>query len=340
VRFYSMTLHKLFTALLLLLTLPAAAAPHYQVTDVGPIQQEDTFAVNSHRQIVGSISYATIGEGIKPAWLWAHGRRTFIKPQEGFECVTGCMINDKGEVAGTWATTTDGATLVYQKRAFLWRQGHSRDVFKGVDDQTQTEGLSSLGEVVGTEYSADHPEPDNPQLEVSHVLRHPVTGRTIDLGPGMARAANSRGQVVGDDGLDVVLWEGGRERRLGVDGQAIAINNQSQILINGGRGGQGRPFLWQNGKARSLPIPADTNAIGFALNEAGDVVGARSTSAQVFRALLWRGGHVYDLNTLLPPRSGWILETATGTNTAGQIVGSGKYHGKPHAFLLTPSKEP
>lgn len=45
-----------------------------------------------------------------------------------------------------------------------------------------------------------------------------------------------------------------------------------------------------------------------------------------------------DLNTLLPPKSGWILTSATGINDAGQIVGyginpSGKYSG----YELTPA---
>ena len=49
-----------------------------------------------------------------------------------------------------------------------------------------------------------------------------------------------------------------------------------------------------------------------------------------------RGGHLR-INTLLPPKSGWILMSATGISDAGQIVGyginpSGKYSG----YELTP----
>lgn len=276
-------------------------------------------------------------EGIKPAWLWTHGKRTLIKPGESFECVTNCTINDRGEVAGNWVTTSAGGLTTYLSRAFLWRQGHSQDAFMGTEDQIEIAGLSSLGEVVGTEYSADHPNPDDPHPAVSHVLRHSVAGRTIDLGPGVARAVNSRGQVVGEDGPDMVLWQGGRERRLGVAGQAVAINNQGKILINERGGGQNRPFLWQNGHLRTLPpLHQDTGCTAAALNDAGEAVGVSAPYMSTPHALLWRGGHVYDLNTLLPPRSGWILESATGINARGQIVGSGKYHGKLHAYLLNP----
>ena len=335
-----MTTQKLFTTVLLLfVSLPAAAAPHYKVTDVGPVQLEDTFAVNSHGQVVGSLPYAPVGEGVKPAWLWAHGRRTVIKPQEGLECVTGCTINDRGEVAGTWATTTDGATLVYQKRAFLWRRGQAQDVFLGTDySQTEAGGLNALGEVVGSADNSNHPDPENPQSAISHALRHTVAGRTLDLGPGAAVAVNSHGQIVGTDGLNnQVLWEGGVKRRLGADGQVMAINNWGQVLLNARRARQDYPLLWQKGMVHSLPLPAaEAGCTAYALNDAGEVVGTYRTNKDALHALLWRGSHVYDLNTLLPPRSGWVLKDATGISRNGQIVGMGTFHGKAHAFLLTP----
>ncbi len=43
-----------------------------------------------------------------------------------------------------------------------------------------------------------------------------------------------------------------------------------------------------------------------------------------------------DLNTLIPPNSGWILTEARGINDAGQITGTGTINGETHAFLLTP----
>ena len=334
-----MTTRKLFIAALLLLTVPTFAAPHYKVTDMGPIQLEDTFAVNSHGQVVGSVSYAPIGEGIKSAWLWAHGRRTAIKPQEGFECVINCTINDRGEVAGSWATTTDGATLVYQKRAFLWRRGQSQDVFLGTEyQQTEAGGLSELGEVVGRADNSNHPDPENPQSAISHALRHTVIGHTIDLGPGAAEAVNSHGQVIGTDDLNnQVLWEGGVKRQLGVEGQAVAVSNWGQVLLNDRRAGLDYPLLWQKGTAHALPLPdAEAGCTASALNDAGEVVGTYRSDKHGVHALLWRGGYVYDLNTFLPPRSGWVLQTATGISSKGQIVGSGTLGGKPHAFLLTP----
>ena len=57
------------------------------------------------------------------------------------------------------------------------------------------------------------------------------------------------------------------------------------------------------------------------------------------RAALWSEGTATDLNDLLPPDSGWVLEWARGINEEGAIVGRGRYGGVPRAFLLAPVAE-
>jgi len=49
---------------------------------------------------------------------------------------------------------------------------------------------------------------------------------------------------------------------------------------------------------------------------------------------------MYDLNTLIPANSGWVLIAASHINDAGQIVGVGLLNGNLHGFLLTPSAGP
>jgi probable HAF family extracellular repeat protein len=43
-----------------------------------------------------------------------------------------------------------------------------------------------------------------------------------------------------------------------------------------------------------------------------------------------------NLNSLLPPNSGWLLLSASAINNNGQITGHGIIHAQTHAFLLTP----
>jgi hypothetical protein len=43
-----------------------------------------------------------------------------------------------------------------------------------------------------------------------------------------------------------------------------------------------------------------------------------------------------DLNHLIDPDSGWILEVASAINAEGMIVGTGTFGGTSRAFLLRP----
>jgi uncharacterized membrane protein len=101
-------------------------------------------------------------------------------------------------------------------------------------------------------------------------------------------------------------------------------------------------------------IPWTVNANGlsafqyYGINNQNQVVGTFMSGdyknwggiSHAFLASLTPGALGYgglDLNTLLPPNSGWILTSATGINDAGQIVGfgidpSGTYSG----YELTP----
>jgi hypothetical protein len=53
-------------------------------------------------------------------------------------------------------------------------------------------------------------------------------------------------------------------------------------------------------------------------------------------AVLWENGRAHDLNSLIPPLSGWHLGRALAVNDRGQIAGTGEFRGEIRAFLLTP----
>ena len=134
-----------------------------------------------------------------------------------------------------------------------------------------------------------------------------------------------------------------------------------------------RPFSYQHGRLHFLPTlpdytithPVDLNDKGeknvpahavcwipgkihdlgtgaaSSINTAGNIVGDSGNGPAVdyhdADALLWTYGYRYDLNSCIPPRCGWVLSTATHINNKGQITGYGLFHGKPRAFLLTPT---
>ena len=65
-------------------------------------------------------------------------------------------------------------------------------------------------------------------------------------------------------------------------------------------------------------------SIALGINDAGQVVGWSYTEGAVCCSpFLYTGEQMYDLNTLIPADSGWVLEEATAINTSGQIVGTG-----------------
>jgi probable HAF family extracellular repeat protein len=51
-----------------------------------------------------------------------------------------------------------------------------------------------------------------------------------------------------------------------------------------------------------------------------EIAGATGT-----HAFLYQNGVMQDLNRLLPPGSGWVLEAATAINGSGEIAGFGAY---------------
>lgn len=94
-------------------------------------------------------------------------------------------------------------------------------------------------------------------------------------------------------------------------------------------------------------LPGDTSSQAYKINLFGQVIGiSGDTLNWVYppgrgmvtgRPFIWTSqSGMRDLNGLIRPGSGWVLNTATDINIWGQIVGSGTLNGESHGFLLTP----
>ena len=137
--------------------------------------------------------------------------------------------------------------------------------------------------------------------------------------------------------------------------EASGINNKGQVIgyvhfkddwfpNQGGRHLQynDHAFVWQQGKMTLLDRK-DINATrSTAINDAGDVIGearfpAKQRDGSHSGFFLYQKGALYNLNALLPAASHWDLQSVSGMNNRGQIIGSGLHSGKSHAFLLTPT---
>jgi probable HAF family extracellular repeat protein len=165
-------------------------------------------------------------------------------------------------------------------------------------------------------------------------------------------AINNEGQAVGN-GVDsagnnaAFLYSNGTVTQLGSLSpalpytQAQGINNSGEIVGWAEGSGTEEPFLDDNGAFTDLGNlggPAQANAI----NDEGEVVGSSSLSPScggggsncTVDAFLYENGAMIDLNTLLPPNSGWQLTSGLAINDEGQIAGYGLYNGQTLGFLL------
>jgi hypothetical protein len=73
----------------------------------------------------------------------------------------------------------------------------------------------------------------------------------------------------------------------------------------------------------------------FAINSSGEIVGTNYNSITGNHGFLYRGCVMLDVNSLLPPNSGWAMTNCKGINDNGQICGDGLHNGVQRAFLLT-----
>ena len=76
----------------------------------------------------------------------------------------------------------------------------------------------------------------------------------------------------------------------------------------------------------------------YGLNRYGHVVGYQNNNSGASRAFRYRPGldGMIDLNTLLPPNSGWVLTSARAINDGGIIVDAGTYNLYSASFILYP----
>ncbi|MDX2286166.1 MAG: hypothetical protein NW241_18505 [Bacteroidia bacterium] len=95
------------------------------------------------------------------------------------------------------------------------------------------------------------------------------------------------------------------------------INDLGTVLANYVSENESRPFLLQNGIATDLPLPpGSTQAEGWKLNNAGQVVGSAQLENQQEEAVLWQNGSAHLLDHL-----GGGYSSATDLNHFGVIVG-------------------
>jgi probable HAF family extracellular repeat protein len=88
-------------------------------------------------------------------------------------------------------------------------------------------------------------------------------------------------------------------------------------------------------RARDLGTLGGGESLGYGINAGGQVTGTIITADNfAYRAFLWDGMSMLDLNDRIAPGSGWTLDQGLAINDAGQITGFGTIGDEKHPFLL------
>ncbi|MCP4580673.1 MAG: DUF3466 family protein [candidate division Zixibacteria bacterium] len=100
------------------------------------------------------------------------------------------------------------------------------------------------------------------------------------------------------------------------------------------------PCLWDDGEIIELELPPGyARGVTTGLNNNGQVIGWMKTSLSGgnSRAFIWEDSVLTNLNSLIPPGSGWVIETASEITDDGKIVGTGEApNGETHGYMLIP----
>jgi probable HAF family extracellular repeat protein len=234
--------------------------------------------------------------------------------------------------------------------AFAYQNGVTTDLGTLGGKGSQAYGNNDLGMVTGL---ADTPE------NVGHAFLW-VRNQMIDIHSlgveSFGYDVNNSAQVVGyyreeDNDKRAFLWSKGYMVDLGTfggdEGDAWGINEKGQVAGYAFNAeGKDRAYLWTPDSPNAMTgskvdlgvLPGGDESFAYNLNNKGDVVGASKITGGLFHAVLWSGGEMINLNSLLPQGSDWkFLNYAMAINDQGQITGYGfKQDNKLHAFLLTP----
>lgn len=329
----------------------SARATTYSITDLGTLGGTTSYAfdVNIHGDVVGS---SKLPNGEPRAFLYQGGVMTDLGVLDvGHTFSQAYGINDSGSVVGI-STALDPNGDFNHSRPFVYSGGNMSLVGSFGGDYGWANDINEAGHIVGISAYTNG---------ITHAFVK-AFGTMIDLGSfspttfdySIAYGINDVGAVAGYSTTtqtfsEAFLHHNGNLENLGNLGgssRGFAVNDSDQVtgasVIDAN--GHERAFLWENGAMTDLGVTSGAvTSQGLDINNLGHVVGTLvfdPNNGEHNHGFLYRDGMMIDVNTLLPPNSGWLLRDAQAINDIGQIVGFGNINGEQHAYLLTPVPEP
>jgi probable HAF family extracellular repeat protein len=313
----------------------AKADPSYVVTDLGA---GNALALNNRGEVTAQLDS-------KGGVLYSHGHIVALKGEP-------YGINDLGEVTGILQESTP--PFSFNGHAFVYRHGRTIDITPtafvaagfAINDANQVVGFFSP-----SLNSTSHPF----FLQCGHLID---VGKLV--GDGNLVSINNRGQAVGfyttaplngNPASRAFLYTNGRVRdiaALGPNSAAARINDHGQIVGTSSLISNAdivHAFLTFGGSSIDLgTLPGTNMSTADGMNNSGVVIGLclqiQGNVLGLVRPFIYSGGQLRDINTLIDPKSGWVLTNVASINDFDQIAGMGTLGTDTtiHALLLTPKR--
>jgi probable HAF family extracellular repeat protein len=344
----------------------AATPPAYIVTDLGTIGGTESrgLGISASGQVAGFSSTTGV---YQHAFLWTPTTPNGVSGAMqdlgtlGGNASYGSGINDSGQVTGESESNSTGDV---DRHAFVY-DGTMHDLGTLGGKYSAGSGINNSGQVSGIALPTDSssvdaflwtPTTPNGTSGTMHDLGS-LSGGSYSYGYGI----NESGQVTGTSATTGIpqhafLWTPTTPN--GASGSMIDLGTLGGTNYSEGRGinagGQvtgeanttgdtaTHAFLY-DGALHDLGTLGGNSSAGFGINASGQVTGYSQMTGNVAEhAFLYASGSgMVDLNLLIDPLSGWVLQAGNGINDAGQITGYGAVDGQQNrAFLLTPVPEP
>ena len=250
-------------------------------------------------------------------------------------------VNDLGTVVGGAATGTDdnrsrpfvavsgpaGTRVVYN----LGTKNANPNAFGG----GAATAINTAGRVVGNtaltigndDFTGNQAFYEDPNLDGSYTSNTQTTGTMVVIGTLAPRTTSLSG----------VPFTPGNSAAYGVNEAGVVVGTANTDDGNNTGSGTAHAFSFTTaGGIRDLGVLAGATgeSIAYDINNLGVAVGEQAGVDGATHAVQFVNGTVVDLNTLIDPSSGWVLNTALAINDLNQIVGRGTLNGVTTAFAL------
>ena len=331
-----------------------------EITDLGALPVDNNSAAGSINergwaagQSQSSVLDPVLGFPEFHAVLWKQGHIIDLGTLASGTESLGIYLNNAGQVIGFSTISTEQndpfGFFGFPTHTFIWQNGEKLDIgtlggsdaVPGASCSNPPEGTIVGGSTTTTTLNPDTLLPTADPFLWDH-------GKMTDLGTlggtnGFAQCVNHRGQVIGASslaaaacssggpGCHAFFWQDGTMTDLGTLGgdtsEAIWLNEAGEVAgsadLAGPSGNQTHDaVLWKNGKIHDLgTVLGDPCSRGRGLNARGQVVGGSSDCHNFLHAFVWdEHSGMVDLNTVIPPGSGFQLTNAFNINDRGEIL--------------------